>query len=100
MRKWIPCAEKHLLVESELVLGAPGQVLGEVGGVEQKCPSPFTHIKAGVRAGVAKRANAGRRERRGRCGGGGQVLRACVVPSGWVCCGVDRGRLRAFWKKS
>ena len=51
MRKWIPRAEKHLLVESELVLGAPGQVLGEVGGVEQKYPSPFTGIKAGVRAG-------------------------------------------------
>ena len=50
-RKSILRAERHLLVESEVVLGAPGQVLGEVGGVEQKYPSPFTDIKAGVRAG-------------------------------------------------
>ena len=76
MRKWIPRAEKHLLVESEVVLGAPGQVLGEVGGVEQKYPSPFTHIRAGVRAGGlnVKMLVGGREEV-----GAGAVGRCCVL---------------------
>ena len=74
--KWIPRADKHLSMESELVLGAPGQVLGEVGGVEQKYPSPFTDIKGCVRdGGLNVKMLVGGREEVGAGAGG----RCCVL---------------------
>ena len=75
-------------------------VFGAGGMCVTKVPKCAECHKMGLASFGAKCGYLGRKGRRGRGGGGGQVRCRCMLPSGWVCCGVDRVMFRAGGGKS
>ena len=75
-------------------------VFGACGMCGTKVRKPADCHKMGLASFGAKCGYLGRKGRRGRGGGGGQVRCRCMLPSGWVCCGVDRVMFRAVGGKS